>query len=210
LTDDSVGGALSGPAVELFVTACAESETASLPAESCTARFVAQLFGVGAVYETVTVLPASTAEPSVNCTTEVLIATLLTEYDTPFTETVKSDVEAVVAFSVSLYASDSTVPAVFNDAETSVGAVTSPGTVELFVTAVFVNARASLPTESCTAIFDVALFEAGARYETVTVWLEVIVGEILSVKLLPGDEYPMPPYETGLPFTNIVNNEPVA
>ena len=79
----------------------------------------------------------------------------------------------------------------------------------MFVTAVLVNARASLPTESCTAIFDVALFEAGAAYETVTVWLEVIVGEILSVKLLPGDEYPIPPNETGLPFTNIVNNEPV-
>jgi hypothetical protein len=161
------------------------------------------------VYETVTVLPASTAEPSVNCTTEVLIATLLTEYDTPLTKTVKSDVEAVVVFSVSLYARDNTVPAVFNDAESNVGAVVSPGTVELFVTAVFVNARASLPTESCTAMFDVALFEAGAAYENVTVWFEVIVGEIFSVKLLPGDEYPIPPYDTGLPFTKIVNNEPV-
>ena len=208
-TDDRVGGAISGPAVELLVTACEESEMASFPAVSCTAKFVAQLFGVGAVYETVTVLPASTAEPSVSCTTEEFTATLLTEYGTPLTETVKSDAEAVVAFSVSLYASDNTVPAVFNDAESSVGAVVSPGTVELFVTAVFVNARASLPTLSCTAIFDVALFEAGARYETVTVWLEVIVGEILSVKLLPGDEYPIPPNETGLPFTNIVNNEPV-
>ena len=102
MTDDSVGGAMSGPAVELFVTVCKESETASFPAESCTAKFVAQLFGVGAVYETVTVLPASTAEPSDSCTTEVLIATLLTEYGTPFTETVKSDAEAVVALSVSL------------------------------------------------------------------------------------------------------------
>ena len=102
------------------------------------------------------------------------------------------------------------MPAVFNDAESKVGAVVSPGTVELFVTAVFVNARASLPAVSCTAIFDVALFEAGAVYETVTVWLEVIVGEILTVKLLPGDEYPIPPTDTGLPFAKIVNNEPVA
>jgi hypothetical protein len=58
-------------------------------------------------------------------------------------------------------------------------------------------------------MFDVALFEAGAAYENVTVWFEVIVGEIFSVKLLPGDEYPIPPYDTGLPFTKIVNNEPV-
>jgi hypothetical protein len=82
---------------------------------------------------------------------------------------VYAELGAVVAFSVSLYESDSTVPAVFNDAEINVGAVISPAIDELFVTAVFVNARASLPTESCTAIFEVALFDAGAAYETVTV-----------------------------------------
>jgi hypothetical protein len=78
-TDERVGGAISGPAVELFVTACAVSDAASLPAESCIAVFVVQLLVVGAVYATVTVLPASTADPSVNCTTDELTATLPTE-----------------------------------------------------------------------------------------------------------------------------------
>ena len=55
---------------------------------------------------------------------------------------------AVVAFRVSLYERDSTVPAVFSDAESKVGAVVSPAMVELFVTAELVNARASLPRES--------------------------------------------------------------
>ena len=51
----NVGGAMSGPAVELFVTAVVESVTASLPAESWIAEFDAPVLEVGAVYATVTV-----------------------------------------------------------------------------------------------------------------------------------------------------------
>ena len=69
---------------------------------------------------------------------------------------------AVVAFRVSLYESDNTVPVLFTEAETSVGATESPGTVELFVTATFENANASLPAVSCTATFDVDAFDTGA------------------------------------------------
>jgi hypothetical protein len=57
-TVDNVGGAISGPAVELFVTEVADNEMASLPAVSWMAELVAQLFGVGAVYDTVTTFPA--------------------------------------------------------------------------------------------------------------------------------------------------------
>jgi hypothetical protein len=76
---------------------------------------------------------------------------------------------AVVAFRVSLYESDSTVPAVFKDADNRVGGVVSPATVELFVTATSENANASLPSESWTATFDVDEFDAGAIYETETI-----------------------------------------
>jgi hypothetical protein len=48
----------------------------------------------------------------------------------------------------------------------AVGATTSA--VELFVTARFENEAASLPARSCTAEFDVAEFDAGATYATVT------------------------------------------
>jgi hypothetical protein len=69
----------------------------------------------------------------------------------------------VVAFRVSLYESDNTVPVLFTEADSNVGATESPGTVELFVTATFENANASLPSASCTATFDVDEFDAGAR-----------------------------------------------
>ena len=49
----------------------------------------------------------------------------------------------------------------------AVGAVASA--VELFVTDRFENDAASLPARSCTAEFDVAEFDAGATYDTVTV-----------------------------------------
>jgi hypothetical protein len=65
-TDDSVGGAISGPAVELFVTLWFVNAMASLPEESCIAEFVVNPFGVGAAYETITTWPASTAEPRVS------------------------------------------------------------------------------------------------------------------------------------------------
>jgi hypothetical protein len=161
-TVDNVGGAISGPAVELFVTEVADNEMASLPAVSWMAELVAQLFGVGAVYDTVTTFPASTAEPSVNCTTEELIDTLVTSNETPFTITLKSVAKAVVAFNVSSYARDKTVPVVFNEADNSVGAVVSPTTVELFVTGDSVNEIASLPAASCTAALLVAEFGVGA------------------------------------------------
>jgi hypothetical protein len=48
----------------------------------------------------------------------------------------------------------------------AVGATTSAA--ELFVTARFENEAASLPARSCTAEFDVAEFDAGATYATVT------------------------------------------
>jgi hypothetical protein len=85
------------------------------------------------------------------------------------TVTVNELAEAVVALRVSLYDSDNTFPEVLNDAESNVGGVTSPTTVELFVTALSVNASASLPKVSWTAKFVVELSIGGATYDTVTV-----------------------------------------
>jgi hypothetical protein len=48
-TVDKVGGAMSGPAVELLPTEYPDSNAASLPAVSWIAELVVQLSGVGAV-----------------------------------------------------------------------------------------------------------------------------------------------------------------
>jgi hypothetical protein len=96
----------------------------------------------------VTVLPASTDEPNVSCTTELLIAILLTSKGKPLTLTVYAETGAVVTFSVSSYESDNTSPVLFTEADSSVGATESPGSVELFVTATFENANASFPSAS--------------------------------------------------------------
>ena len=45
----SLGGVMSGPADEMFVTAALTSDTESLPDASCTAKFDARESGVGAV-----------------------------------------------------------------------------------------------------------------------------------------------------------------
>lgn len=45
----SLGGVMSGPAVEKFDTAALMSDTESLPDASCTAKFDVRESGVGAV-----------------------------------------------------------------------------------------------------------------------------------------------------------------
>ena len=97
-------------------------------------------------------------------TVEPDTATLLTERDTPPTNTVKSEVPAVVADNASEYVNVTVVPAVFVAADTNVG--TDRSTVELFVTEVAASVAASFPAESCTA--EESLPSVGSVYATVT------------------------------------------
>jgi hypothetical protein len=82
----------------------------------------------------------------VSTTVEPDTATLLTERDTPPTNTAKSEVPAVVADNASEYVNVIVVPAAFVAADTNEGTVLS--TVELFVTEVAANVAASLPAAS--------------------------------------------------------------
>ena len=91
-----------GPSVELFVTAVAENERASLPAVSCTALFVVKLLADGALYATVTVEEPNTDGDKVRITVEPLIDRAETVVGEPSTKTAKSVVAAVVALSDSL------------------------------------------------------------------------------------------------------------
>jgi hypothetical protein len=158
LAEVNVGGVVS--TVELFVTLVDASEIASLPVESWMALFELALLTAGAEYATVTALPFSTTDASVNCTVEPLTATDETERDTPATVTTNALVGAVTAFNVSLYVSVNTRPVEPTAAELNVGAVMS--TVELFVTLVEAREIASLPTVSWMALLEVALSEVGA------------------------------------------------
>ena len=57
VTELTVGGTRSGPAVDKLVAVVAVKESTSLPEASWFARFVGSAFVVGAVYATVTVCP---------------------------------------------------------------------------------------------------------------------------------------------------------
>ena len=90
------------------------------------------------------------------------LATAETVRRTPLTSTTKSVVNAVVACSASLYVSVSKSPVAPTSADAKTGGVVSA--VELLVTPDDATDTeiASLPAESCIALFDVALFVVGA------------------------------------------------
>jgi hypothetical protein len=100
----------------------------------------------------------------VSTTVEPDTATLLTERDTPPTNTVKSEVPAVVADSASEYVNVIVVPAAFVAADTNVG--TRVSVVDAFVTAVDEILPTSFPEVSCTAL--VSLPFVGSVYVKVT------------------------------------------
>jgi hypothetical protein len=106
----------------------------------------------------------------VSTTVEPDTATLLTERDTPPTNTAKSEPAAVVADNASEYVNVIVVPAAFVAADTNEGTVLS--TVELFVTEVAASVAASLPAASCTAVE--SLLTLGSVYATVTSWPDSI------------------------------------
>ena len=108
--------------------------------------FVVKLLAEGALYATVTVEEPNTAGDKVSITVEPLIDRAETVVGEPPTNTAKSVVAAVVAFSASLYVSVSVVPFAANTAELSTGAVVS--TVELFVTAAELSEIESFPAAS--------------------------------------------------------------
>ena len=103
----------------MFVTEVAESDAASLPAESCTA--FASLLPDGSVYATVTDSPVATAEASVSSTVEPETATLETLRDEPPTTTANAEALAVVADNASEYVNVIVEPFALVAAETNVG-----------------------------------------------------------------------------------------
>jgi len=107
----------------LFVTEVAPTDTASFPAESCTA--LASLPAVGSEYATVTDSLCPTADASVNSIVEPDTATLDTLRNTPPTVTAKADVAAVVADNASEYVKITFVPVAFTDADENDGLVVS-------------------------------------------------------------------------------------
>ena len=148
VTVDSVGGAISGPCVELLVIDALLNERASLPATSCTAALVVDALDVGAVYESVTTWPAEIAVPSVKLIFDPLTVRPVTTTGTPSTSTVKSVVAAVVDPNVSLNVAVSVVPAVLTVPDTKVGGVVSGTTVELLVTGKWLMESKSVPPAS--------------------------------------------------------------
>ena len=96
------------------------------------ALFVAAKSEVGAVYATVTVAPARTAETKVRTTVDPETAAPVTDREEPPTVTAKALVGAVVEFNASVYVSVRLVPAASTAADTKVGATAS--VFELFVT----------------------------------------------------------------------------
>ena len=98
-TDAKVGGTMSGPAVDEFVTAWLVSATESFPAASWIAALSLEVLDAGGVYETVTVLPAWMLEPKFNVTADPLAERLDTVNSTPSTMT--SNASAVGRFAPS-------------------------------------------------------------------------------------------------------------
>ena len=101
-TDIRVGGAMSGPAVELLVALVGVSDAASLPATSCVAALIALLFTVGAAYSTVTTAPAGIGLVKFNNRLLPEPVTELMKVVAPSTSTVNMSVVGVVVESASL------------------------------------------------------------------------------------------------------------
>jgi len=120
---EAVGAVVS--AVELFVTGRPENDTASLPAESCTAALEVAELAAGATYATVMEADDSSADGSVNSTVEPFTTAADGVMRTALAVTVKALAGAVVAWRASLNVRTSFVPFAISSAEESVGAVPS-------------------------------------------------------------------------------------
>jgi hypothetical protein len=144
----NLGAVTSGPAVEKFDTAAFTRLIESLPEASCTAKFVARESGVGAAYDTVTVLPNSIAVPIVSWTVLPETTAALGWKSTPLIVTVYADAGAFLARSASSYDKVSKVPVEFVTADVKIGARKSGATDELLVAEKFETDNMSLPVLS--------------------------------------------------------------
>ena len=144
----NLGAVTSGPAVEKFDTAAFTRLIESLPEASCTAKFVARESGVGAAYDTVTVLPNSIAVPIVSWTVLPETTAALGWKSTPLIVTVYADAGAFLAMSASSYDKVSSVPVEFVIADVKIGARKSGATAELFVAEKLEMDNMSLPVLS--------------------------------------------------------------
>jgi hypothetical protein len=127
---------------------------------------------------------------------------------TPLIVTVYADAGAFLAMSVSSYDRVNNVPIVFVMADVKIGARKSGATAELLVAEKFETDNMSLPVLSCSAALFGDASSAGAVYETVTVWFDVmVIPDKLAVTLFEGQFLLNPEIRTGDPFTKTLKAE---